>query len=88
MSDSKLRSSLIRLAHANPELRGELLPLMKTASMIHKKITILVSYDEDQPVPTDADLKKSVATAIGKGLLDGGEEPQIEDWKVSVEDRH
>ena len=26
-----LRSSLIRLAHANPELRGELIPLLKNA---------------------------------------------------------
>jgi hypothetical protein len=28
MSDEKLRSSLIRLAHARPELRGALLPLL------------------------------------------------------------
>lgn len=29
MSDQKLRSSLIRLAHANPELRAEILPLLE-----------------------------------------------------------
>ena len=29
MSDRKLRSSLIRLAHAKPELRSTLLPLLK-----------------------------------------------------------
>jgi len=31
MSDQALRSSLIRLAHANPELRPHLLPLLKEA---------------------------------------------------------
>jgi len=30
MSDSLLRKQLIRLAHSKPELRGELLPLLKT----------------------------------------------------------
>ena len=29
MADQKLRSDLIRLAHANPELRKDLLPLLK-----------------------------------------------------------
>jgi len=32
MSDAKLRSSLIRLAHAKPELRSTLLPLLKGAA--------------------------------------------------------
>jgi len=32
MSDKKLRSQLIRLAHAKPELRPHLLPLLKKAS--------------------------------------------------------
>jgi len=36
MSDVKLRSSLIRLAHAKPELRGVLLPLLKKAAVLHK----------------------------------------------------
>jgi len=31
MSDTQLRSHLIRLAHANPELRPQLLPLLRTA---------------------------------------------------------
>lgn len=31
MSDKKLRNKLIRLAHANPELRADLLPLLKEA---------------------------------------------------------
>ena len=31
MSDTKLRSSIIRLAHTNPELRPHLLPLLKEA---------------------------------------------------------
>ena len=32
MSDSTLRKAVIRLAHANPELRGDLLPLLKEAA--------------------------------------------------------
>lgn len=32
MNDQKLRASLIRLAHAKPELRAEILPLLKQAS--------------------------------------------------------
>lgn len=32
MSDSTLRSGLIRLAHANPNLRADLLPLLKAGS--------------------------------------------------------
>ena len=34
MSDAKLRSSVIRLAHAKPELRGVLLPLLKKAASL------------------------------------------------------
>lgn len=33
MSDKKLRNKLIRLAHSNPELRGDLLPLLKEAGL-------------------------------------------------------
>ena len=32
MSDAHLRSAIIKLAHANPELRGDLLPLIKSAT--------------------------------------------------------
>ena len=32
MSDAALRKSLIRLAHSNPELRADLLPLLKEAT--------------------------------------------------------
>jgi len=35
MSDSLLRKKLIRLAHAKPELRGEILPLLKTGASIN-----------------------------------------------------
>jgi hypothetical protein len=33
MTDAKLRSSLIRLAHSKPELRAQLLPILKTAAL-------------------------------------------------------
>ena len=36
MSDRTLRRQLIRLAHSNPELRAELLPLLKTAGWATK----------------------------------------------------
>jgi len=43
MSDVKLRSKLIRLAHAKPELRAQILPLLKTArpTFVEAKQTIL-----------------------------------------------
>lgn len=64
MSDSHLRTQLIRLAHAHPEFRGDLLPLLKTAAKATKlkrdirlktgeAVTsgsmVTVEYDPDDP---------------------------------------
>ena len=43
---SSLRSSLIRLAHANPELRPHLLPLLKVA----KSTSPLETWEEERPL--------------------------------------
>ena len=34
---SKIRTQMIRLAYENPELRADLLPLLKTARKLHKR---------------------------------------------------
>ena len=52
MSDTKLRSSIIRLAHTNPELRPHLLPLLtKTAAdkftQAYLEAALATSTDDD-----------------------------------------
>ena len=55
MSDQNLRKAVIRLAHAKPELRSELLPLLKSSSSHvwvqtdpHKKILSYSSSGKEQ----------------------------------------
>lgn len=45
MSDRKLRSSLIRLAHAKPELRGTILPLLKQSSQKQARSGFMYTSD-------------------------------------------
>jgi hypothetical protein len=51
-------------------------------------ITILVSYDDAHPVPTDDDLVRGVFAAVEIGLLnDAAEQCIVETWDVTVENR-
>lgn len=47
---SNLRSKLIRLAHANPELRAQILPLLKEASFVDGKPHCDMAKDCEKPV--------------------------------------
>jgi len=50
MSDRALRAKLIRLAHANPELRAQILPLLKEASFVDGKPHCDMAKDCEKPV--------------------------------------
>ena len=69
---SNLRSKLVRLAHANPELRKDLLPLIRSA-MEHSSPEALKKYLRDHP---NADKSKHTVKQDGgksdKGKSEGG----------------
>jgi len=48
MSDQKLRDALIRLAHAKPELRKDILPMLKTAKKPHFNLSNHAEQYEDE----------------------------------------
>lgn len=76
---STLRSSVIRLAHANPELRPHLLPLLKVASVkvrvrevqVSRK-GVFVSAIVEVPtseVPSEGDISKALTKKYGDELV-------------------
>lgn len=54
MTEQSLRTKLIRLAHAKPELRGTLLPLLKQASLSYKRERIDIPTAGGQIATVDA----------------------------------
>lgn len=73
---SDLRSKLIRLAHARPELRPALLPLLRTA-MEHSSPEALKQYLKDHP---DADPKNHT---VGKAKKDSPSKKSLESSELS-----
>ncbi|TFH58910.1 MAG: hypothetical protein E4G90_10525 [Gemmatimonadales bacterium] len=78
MSDANLRSRLIRLAHTNPEIRDQILPLLKTA----KKFPNVVRDIED-------DYKRKAITSGEKSeLLDAVEDAETERDAAKIVQEH
>lgn len=75
MSDSQLRSRLIRLAHTNPDLRPDLLPLLRTAqpwsAVLSESIRNLKGYVESMEAlaeSSDSQLLKVIDKTLERVL--------------------
>ena len=76
---NNLRSSVIRLAHANPELRSHLLPLLKVASakvrvqdvQVNRKGAFVIAFVEvsTSEVPSEGDISKGLTQKYGDELV-------------------
>lgn len=74
-TDNELRSKLIRLAHSNPELREQILPLVREASFnpVEQIEMILAFYKDFQALINDRkhkDFARANAKMLGKMLND------------------
>lgn len=83
---SNLRTQLIKLAYQNPELRGELLPLIKEGGSynetVHERVQAALA---DRGIVSEELAVACVLDFLGKGSLPGYDMngPRIPDWDCS-----
>ena len=82
-----LRNKLIRLAHENPELRADLLPLLKEADFMRPvSVQGLVWHPKDsegKDLPKDVKIPRSIQkewSAILENTYQNALEPLIHEW--------
>lgn len=76
-----LRSKLIRLAHDNPDLRPQLLPLLKEAAVEKVLYTVSINIPKDSARRVQREFDRALDKAIKGMQKSSGPEEETNFWK-------